>query len=78
MRMVVAILSAAVAALTMLASPVLAKNAEAQKVGEPAAASPCSSYQQNPDGTWTRIPCQELGTTQRQTRPSTHSSNESR
>jgi hypothetical protein len=78
MRMVVAILSAAVAALTMLGSPVLAKNAEAQKVGEPAAVA-CSSYQKAENGTWTRIPCQEVGATPEQrTRPATHSSNQAR
>jgi hypothetical protein len=73
MRMVVAILSAAVAALTMLGSPVLAK-----KVGEPAAVA-CSSYQKAENGTWTRIPCQEVGATPEQrTRPATHSSNQAR
>jgi hypothetical protein len=77
MRMVVAILS--VAGLTMLTSPVLAKNSEGQKVEEPATASPCSSYQRNADGTWTQIPCQELGTTpEPRTRPETHSSSQAR
>jgi hypothetical protein len=58
---------------------VLAKNPDSQKGVEPAATSPCSSYKQNPDGTWTPLPCQEVGARPEQRpRPSTHSSNDSR
>ena len=52
----------ALAALTLLATPVLAKNTKAPKAESEDASPPCSSYQLGPDGNWAQLPCQELGT----------------
>jgi hypothetical protein len=52
---------ASIAALAVAAAPALAKNAGAQKAEEKPASSSCHSYVQNPDGSWTPIPCQEVG-----------------
>jgi hypothetical protein len=49
------------AALAMAAAPALAKNAGDRKAEEKPASSSCHSYVQNPDGSWTPIPCQEIG-----------------
>jgi hypothetical protein len=50
----------ALAVLTLLATPVLAKNTKAESEDT---SPPCSSYQLGPDGNWAQLPCQELGTT---------------
>ena len=53
----------ALAALAVLATPVLAKNTKAQKIEAEEDATPtCSSYQLGADGNWAPLPCQELGT----------------
>ena len=52
----------ALAALALLATPVLAKNVKAQKTESEDTSPPCSSYQLGPDGNWAQLPCQELGT----------------
>jgi hypothetical protein len=52
----------ALAALALLATPVLAKNTKAPKAESEDTSPPCSSYQLGPDGNWARLPCQELGT----------------
>jgi hypothetical protein len=65
----------ALAALALLATPVLAKNTKAQKAEGEDAAPPCSSYQLGPDGNWAQLPCQELGThssTQHRAPPKSH------
>jgi hypothetical protein len=49
-----------VAALAALTVPALANNS-AQKITEQPTSSPCKAYQQAPDGSWTQLPCQELG-----------------
>ena len=52
----------AIAALASMAVPALAKHPDAaQKTAEPSAPSSCSARQRTADGTWTDIPCQELG-----------------
>lgn len=52
----------ALAALAMLATPVLAKNAKPQKTETGEDAQPtCSSYQLGSDGNWAAVPCQEVG-----------------
>jgi hypothetical protein len=51
----------ALAALALLATPVLAKNTKAKAESEDTS-PPCSSYQLGPDGNWAQLPCQELGT----------------
>ena len=52
----------ALAALALLATPVLAKNTKAQKAESDDTSPPCSSYQLGPDGNWAQLPCQELST----------------
>jgi hypothetical protein len=53
------------AAVAILAAPVLAKNSQAtsqtQKTDGESASSSCRAYKQNPDGTWAPLPCQEIG-----------------
>ena len=72
MRKRTAIALASCAALAMAAAaPALAKNAGAQKAEERPDSSSCHSYVQNPDGSWTPIPCQEVG-------PPTHTQHKSR
>ena len=51
----------ALAALALLATPALAKNAKAQKEEPEDTSPPCSSYQLGPDGNWEKLPCQEVG-----------------
>jgi hypothetical protein len=60
---VIAIFLSTVAALAVLAGPVLAKTPEAQKTGDQqqSAAPTCDGYEQNPDGSWTHTQCQEIG-----------------
>ena len=55
-----------------VATPVLAKNSEAQKADERPTSTSCNSYQQAADGSWVRQPCAELGSPgERQHRPAT-------
>jgi hypothetical protein len=56
------ILFGSIAALAVLGTPVLAKNSDAQKATEKStASSSCQAYQQAADGSWTPLPCQEMG-----------------
>ena len=59
MRLGHAIFVATIAALLAAAAPGLAKNAETPKTSEQP--SSCHSYQMTSDGSWTELPCQELG-----------------
>ena len=71
MRIAHLIFTGSIAALAALTAPALAKNSNTQKIDDPSAASAsssCHAYQQAPDGSWTALPCQELGTTS-QARP---------
>ena len=52
----------ALAALALLATPVLAKSTKAQKAESDDTSPPCTSYQLGPGGNWAQLPCQELGT----------------
>jgi hypothetical protein len=61
MRIVRVILVGSIAALAALAAPAQARNSDAQKAADQSTSSPCKAYQQAPDGTWTQLPCQELG-----------------
>jgi hypothetical protein len=56
-----AILVGAMAALASLAVPALAKHSDAQTTSEQPTSSACSARQRTADGTWTELPCQELG-----------------
>ena len=65
MRLGQAIFFGSVAALLTLAAPTLARNSSAHshtaKATEAPASSSCHAYQQAADGTWTQLPCQEMG-----------------
>ncbi|WP_349543198.1 hypothetical protein [Bradyrhizobium sp. ARR65] len=64
MRIATMIFAGSVAALTVLATPALARNnSDAAKPAEDNAssASPCHAYQMAADGSWTQLPCQEEG-----------------
>jgi hypothetical protein len=52
---------ALLAALAVSAAPVPAKSPSTEKTEEKQVSSPCHSYVQNPDGSWTPVPCQEIG-----------------
>ncbi len=62
MRIAGVLFAGSVAALAVLTTPALAKNSDAQKADEKSASSTCHSYQMGADGSWTALPCQELGT----------------
>jgi len=64
MRLGYAICLASVAALLAPAAPGLARNSDTPKTSAPPTmSSPCHSYQQAADGSWTELPCQALGAT---------------
>lgn len=70
-------LLASTAGLLALAAPTLARNSEPQKTTEQTASSPCRAYQQAADGSWTQVPCQEMGPAgQTQHRPAPHGTDE--
>jgi len=63
MRIRNAIFFGSIVAAAVLATPVLAKDSQAQKTNEQSTAStpspspPCHAYQQAADGSWTELPC---------------------
>jgi hypothetical protein len=65
MRLGQAIFFGSAAALLTLAAPTLARNSgthsHAAKTSEAPASASCHAYQQEADGTWTQLPCQEMG-----------------
>jgi hypothetical protein len=66
MRLGQAIFFGSAAALLTLAAPTLARNSSTNshmaKTSEaPASSASCHAYQQEADGTWTQLPCQEMG-----------------
>ena len=65
MRLGQAIFFGSAAALLTLAAPTLAKNSStnshAAKTTEAPASTSCQAYQQAADGSWTQLPCQEMG-----------------
>jgi hypothetical protein len=65
MRLGQAILFGAAAALLTLAAPTLARNSSTNshtaKATEAPASTSCHAYQQETDGSWTQLPCQEMG-----------------
>jgi len=65
MRLGQAIFLGAAAALLTLAAPTLAKNSSANshtaKATEAPVSASCQAYQQAADGSWTQLPCQEMG-----------------
>ena len=71
MRITRLIFLGSIAVLAAMTAPVLAKNsslnshanANAQKADDQPAAQGCHAYQKTPDGSWVKLPCQELGRT---------------
>ena len=65
MRLGQAIFFGSAAALLTLAAPTLARNSSANshtaKATEAPVASSCHAYQQATDGSWTQLPCHEMG-----------------
>ena len=65
MRLGQAIFFGSAAALLTLAAPTLARNSAANshtaRATETPASSSCHAYQQEADGTWKQLPCQEMG-----------------
>jgi hypothetical protein len=66
MRITNVIFAGSVAALAVLATPALAKNSDSkatdvQQSDGASASPPCYFYEPKPDGSWTQLPCQEVG-----------------
>jgi hypothetical protein len=61
MRIKRAIFVGSIATLAVMTAPALAKNSTAQKTDDKSTSSSCHAYQQAADGSWTELPCQELG-----------------
>jgi len=66
MRITGVIFAGSVAVLAVWATPALAKNfdsktSDIQQSDSASASPPCYSYEPKPDGTWTQLPCQEVG-----------------
>jgi len=63
MRTSRAILLGSIAAFAVLTAPALARTSNVQPTDTPSASSGCYSSQQNADGSWTQVPCQEGSST---------------
>ena len=65
MRLGQAIFFGSAAALLTLAAPTLARNSHTHptppRITEAPASATCNAYQQAADGSWTQLPCQEMG-----------------
>ena len=59
MRIARSIFVGSLAALVV--APALAKNSDVQKTDDKPASPSCQAYQQAPDGSWTPLPCGEMG-----------------
>jgi hypothetical protein len=64
------------AAALLMTVPVSAKNAQVQKTDDQSTSSSCHAYQEGPDGSWEKLPCQEAGGGQTRHRPPPKSSEE--
>ena len=51
----------------LVAAPALAKNSDGQKTEDKPASTSCKAYQRAPDGSWTPLPCGEIGARQKDT-----------
>jgi hypothetical protein len=71
MRIASAIVIGSLAALAVLTTPVLAKHPEAPQTDDKPASPTCNSYEQDANGDWKPVPCQEgpEGATQRRPQP---------
>jgi hypothetical protein len=61
MRKASAIFFGSMAAMAVLTAPVAAASSGGQKSEEPSGSSPCRASVQSADGSWTPVPCQEIG-----------------
>jgi hypothetical protein len=61
MRIANLIFVGSLAALVFVAVPALAKNSDGQKTEDKPASASCQAYQQAHDGSWTALPCGEMG-----------------
>lgn len=61
MRIAIAIFLGLIAALVVPAAPSLAKTVEVPKAGEQTSPPACYGYEQQPDGSWKQMPCEEQG-----------------
>ncbi len=61
MRIATSIFVGSMAALALLTAPALAKNSNVQKTDDSPSSAACHAYQQAADGSWTQLPCQEMG-----------------
>ena len=61
MRVVIATFIGAMVTTVMLAGPALTRPSTAPNAGGELSKPPCYGYEQNPDGSWKQIPCQENG-----------------
>jgi hypothetical protein len=59
MRIAKSIFVGSLAAL--VAAPALAKNSDGQTTEDKQASASCQAYQKAPDGSWTPLPCGEMG-----------------
>jgi hypothetical protein len=57
----IAIVFGLLVALVALTAPATARNSGVQKNDEKPVSASCHSYVQNPDGSWTPVPCQAIG-----------------
>jgi hypothetical protein len=61
MRIAKSIFVGSMVALVLLMAPAPAKNSNVQKTDDNPSSSACHAYQQAADGSWTQLPCQEMG-----------------
>ena len=61
MRIAKSIFVGWLAALVVVDAPALAKNSDGQKTEDKQASVSCQAYQKAPDGSWTPLPCGEVG-----------------
>ena len=61
MRIAKSIFVGSLAALVFAAVPALARNSDSQNTETKPASASCQAYQQAPDGSWTPLPCGEMG-----------------
>ena len=62
MRTARLVFAGALAALAAAATPALAKSSDHQKADDKSTTSAgCQAYQQAADGSWTQLPCGEMG-----------------
>jgi hypothetical protein len=79
MRIARMIFIGSVAALAVLVTPALAKNSEPPKTDDQSTSSSCHAYEPAANGSWTELPCQEVGgqkQRQAQRKPPTRSPDE--